>query len=99
MFSSLQSDEAKRLLPDDITQALDSVVVLSPSGQIFRESDAILEIARHMGGVYPAFRVFSVLPGSIRDGLYKWVARNRYRWFGKKDVCRVPTRELASRFI
>ena len=99
MFSSLHSGESRALLPADITEAMDSVVVLTPEGHIYRESDAILEIARHMNGLYPALSVFRVLPRGLRDGIYRWVARNRYRWFGKQDVCRVPTPELTSRFV
>ncbi len=102
-FSSLQSDAARELLaayPDIITgDDPESVVLLTGDGRVFSESDAVLEIAGLMGGVWPAFKAFKVFPRGFRDAVYRWVARNRYRWFGKRDVCRMPTPELKGRFV
>lgn len=99
LFASLQSTEANQLLPAEITATMDSVVLLAPDGKIYRESAAVLKIAGLLGGMYRGLAVFAVLPVGVRDRLYKWVAANRYRWFGKKDVCRVPTPELAAKFV
>ncbi|MCA6073821.1 thiol-disulfide oxidoreductase DCC family protein [Fulvivirga sedimenti] len=102
-FSSLQSDSARELLapyPEIITgENPESVVLLTGDGRVLSESDAVLEIAGLMGGAWPTLKVFKVFPRGFRNAVYRWVARNRYRWFGKRDVCRLPTPELKERFI
>ena len=105
LFGTLQSEAGAALL--DIYDAnrmdLSSVVLLKPgeSGQqkVLFESDAILEIARELPSPWPLLAVFRFVPKFIRDPVYRWVARNRYRWFGKRDTCRIPTPETQSRFI
>ena len=102
-FASLQSDEAIRLLapfPEIVTgEEPESVVLLTKDGRVLSESDAVLEIAGLLGSGWGLLKVFKVFPRGFRDSVYRWVARNRYRWFGKRDVCRVPTPELRERFI
>jgi predicted DCC family thiol-disulfide oxidoreductase YuxK len=74
-------------------------VVLIKEGRSFQKSDAALEIARHLDGVWPALYTFKIIPRFIRDGIYRIIANNRYTWFGKKDSCMMPTPELKSRFL
>jgi predicted DCC family thiol-disulfide oxidoreductase YuxK len=74
-------------------------VVLIKEGRSFQKSDAALEIARHLDGVWPALYIFKIIPRFIRDGIYRIIANNRYTWFGKKDSCMMPTPELKSRFL
>ena len=50
-------------------------------------------------GGWPLFYAFIIVPRPVRDVVYKWIARNRYRWFGKRDTCRIPTPELKARFL
>ena len=52
-----------------------------------------------MGGAWPVLAVFKILPRFVRDNIYDYIAANRYRWFGKKDQCMIPTPELRSRFL
>ena len=99
-FASLQSDAGRSLMiehrldPD----ALSSVVVVE-EGRAWQESSAALRIARHLPGAWKLLRVFAVVPRPIRDAVYRWIARNRYRWFGKTEACWLPTPELRARFL
>lgn len=79
-------------------QTLETIILLKDH-QTLQKSDAALEIARHLSGAWPALYVFKLVPRFIRDGVYQWIARNRYRFFGKRDACMVPTAELKSRFL
>lgn len=99
-FASLQSEAAKKVLgqypeiPQDI-----STVVLLENNQVYTRSDAALRAARHLPGAWPLLYGFIIVPRTIRDAVYNWIARNRYRWFGKKDQCMIPTPELQDRFL
>lgn len=98
-FASLQSDAARRILePYGRDPDLLGSIILVDDG-VFRESDAVLRIARQMDGAWPLLYIFVVIPRFIRDPVYRWIARNRYRWFGKRDTCRVPTPDEQDRFI
>lgn len=99
-FASLQSDAGRRLMtghgldPD----ALSSVVLIE-DGRAYQESAAALRIARHLPGAWKLLRVFTVIPRPLRDAIYRLIARNRYRWFGKTETCWLPTPELRARFL
>ena len=99
-FASLQSEGGRRLLEQHGMNALEpETVVLIRDGRVFTMSDAVLEIVRHMHFPYPLLLVGYVLPRFIRDALYRVVARNRYRWFGRRDLCVMPTPDLRRRFL
>lgn len=74
-------------------------VILYEDGKCYRQSTAVLRIARKLKGAWPILYVLIVIPIPVRDTVYNWVARNRYRWFGKQDTCRLPTPELRARFV
>ena len=74
-------------------------IVLVEDGQLYTHSTAALKIARHLRWPWSWSVVFIIVPRFVRDAVYRWVARNRYRWFGKSDACRVPTPELRARFL
>jgi predicted DCC family thiol-disulfide oxidoreductase YuxK len=76
----------------------DSMLFLTP-GSAFKASDAALEIARTLGGVWKLAGLFKPWPRALRDAVYFFVARNRYRWFGKHDACMMPTAELKQRML
>lgn len=80
------------------TQEVDSIVLIE-NDKAYVRSDAALRIAKRMSGAYPLLYVFVIIPRFLRDPIYKWVARNRYRWFGKKDQCMIPTPELKAKFL
>lgn len=99
-FASLQSEVGRRLLEQHGMNTLEpETVVLIRDGRAFTMSDAVLEIVRHMRFPYPLLLVGYVLPRFIRDALYRVVARNRYRWFGRRDSCMMPTSDLRRRFL
>lgn len=99
-FASLQSDEGQELLQafEDRPSDLSSVVLIE-DGQLYARSDAALRVARQLSGGWPLLYAFIVLPRALRDAVYDWIARNRYRWFGKRDSCMMPSPELRSRFL
>jgi len=99
-FASLQSDVGQALLAehDLASDDLDSVVLIE-DGESYVKSSAIIEIASGLGGRYRLLSPFRYVPKSVRDRVYDFVADNRYRWFGKKDRCMMPTGDVESRFI
>ncbi|MCU0356349.1 MAG: thiol-disulfide oxidoreductase DCC family protein [Cyclobacteriaceae bacterium] len=98
-FASLQSAYGSQLLReaglDD--RAMESIVLVTDHG-IYQRSTAALEIARHLSGLWPVLYLFKIIPQGLRDVVYDWIARNRYRWFGKTEACWIPTPDLQSRF-
>ncbi|MCB0568945.1 MAG: thiol-disulfide oxidoreductase DCC family protein [Phaeodactylibacter sp.] len=99
-FASLQSETAREMLAgsDKKIQAL-STVILYEHGKWRLKSDAALHIVRRLPGLWPLLYVFILIPRPLRDAVYDWVARNRYRWFGKKEQCMIPRPEWRGRFI
>ncbi len=99
-FATLQSEFAKQQLASRITEKekMESVVLLR-NGEVYRQSRAALEIARHLSGAWPLMYALIMVPPFLRNVVYNWIARNRYKWFGKKDACMIPTPELRARFI
>jgi predicted DCC family thiol-disulfide oxidoreductase YuxK len=99
-FASLQSAQAQQVLPGlGIDPAdLDSLVLVK-DGVAYARSSGALEITRYLKSPWSWATVFLVIPKSIRDFLYKIVANNRYRLFGKKDECMIPTPQLKARFL
>lgn len=99
-YASLQSETGKRLRKpfDPETAATDSVMLLE-NGKLYVRSTAALRIARHLGAAWPLTAVFYLIPWALRDRLYDVVAANRYRWFGKRDTCRLPGPEERDLFL
>ena len=99
-FASLQSAAAKKALADVglANMALDSVVLIEGT-RVFVRTDAALRIAKGLGLPWSLFAAFLVVPAFLRDPLYRLIARYRYRWFGKRETCMVPTKELRARFL
>jgi len=99
-FAALQSEFGQQQLAElgYDQKDLDSLVLLFDN-QVFKKSTAALKIANELNGLYPLFYLFIILPPFIRDAAYDLIARNRYKWFGKRDSCRMPTPELESRFV
>lgn len=98
-FAPLQSDLGQALVRACGLQGEDSIVLVEEEGRCFVRSDAALRIARRMDGAWPLLSAFLILPRPVRDALYRFIAQNRYRWFGKQDTCRLPTPALRSRFL
>jgi predicted DCC family thiol-disulfide oxidoreductase YuxK len=99
-LASLQSEAGERIAQQHgiDAAALESIVLIE-DGRVWRQSDAALRIARKLDGAWPLLALLQVVPRFIRDRVYARVAANRYRWFGRKDSCMVPTPELRARFL
>ena len=103
-FAALQSEAAQALLAAHGVSPVapgadpDSVLLLS-GGRLYSHSTAVLRIARGLGSVWQLAGVGWVLPRPWRDALYRFVARHRYRWFGRQESCMLPTPELKARFL
>ncbi|HAN66623.1 MAG TPA: hypothetical protein DCQ34_10435 [Chitinophagaceae bacterium] len=99
-FAALQSDIGRQAL-SKLNQGQEkmSSIVLLKGDKVFTHSTAALSIARQLKGPIRLAYAFIIVPRFIRDGVYNWIARNRYRWFGKKDQCMVPRPDLLNRFI
>src|SRR6478735_6987457 len=99
-YSSLQSAAGQYLLHKfNLPESQLHSVILIKNESIFQKSDAALEIAKNLNGLWSTLTIFKIIPRVVRDWLYDVVAKNRYTWFGKKDTCMIPTPELKSRFI
>jgi predicted DCC family thiol-disulfide oxidoreductase YuxK len=99
-FASLQSEVGQQLLMEyKVTETNLGSVILIHEGKYYAYSDAVLETGHLLGGFWQIFYVFKVIPTFLRNIVYRYVAKNRYRWFGKQENCWLPTPELKSRFL
>ncbi|WP_044642661.1 thiol-disulfide oxidoreductase DCC family protein [Risungbinella massiliensis] len=98
-FASLQSETARSLLQKEPHLLQVDSIVLIEQEKIYTESTAILRICKQMDGWWKILYPFIFIPKMIRDPLYRWFARNRYRFFGKKESCMIPTPEIRERFL
>ncbi len=100
MFASLQSDAAKEILLQQNWEKNNiNSILLVQDGNIFDKSTAALKIAKNLDGIYKLLYLFIIIPTFIRNILYDYIAKNRYKWYGKKDSCMIPTPELKKRFL
>ena len=100
-YASLQSQLVQQLtLERGIdTSKIDSIILIDPGNAYYIKSTAALQIAKHLSGGYRLLSNFLFLPESFRNLVYDFIAKNRYKWFGKKDNCRIPTPELKNKFL
>jgi predicted DCC family thiol-disulfide oxidoreductase YuxK len=100
LFSSLQSPRGQKVVATltENGKPADSIVLAIGDRNLVR-SDAALHIARLMGGMWQLLYVFIIVPKGLRDAVYKLIASNRYRWFGRRAECMVAVPELADRFL
>lgn len=92
LFAPLQGSTAEELLPPQEREKLDTVIYYE-SGKLYHRSAAILKILTNLGGPFELLKTAWVIPGPLRDVVYKFVARNRYAWFGEREFCRLPQPE------
>ena len=100
-YASLQSQLGQQLtLERGIdTSKIDSIILIDPGNAYYIKSTAALQIAKHLSGGYRLLSNFLFLPEGFRNLVYDFIAKNRYKWFGKKDNCRIPTPELKNKFL
>ena len=100
-FVALQSDLGKKILNylNVDTSKMDSIILYEPGIAYFYKSDAALEIVKDLNVFLKWSIIFKIIPSSLRNPIYDYVARNRYKWYGKKDACMIPTPELKAKFL
>ena len=100
-FASLQSEVGKRLIAERKMdpEEMDSMVLIEPGVAYYKKSTAALQISKDLSGGYSLLGNFSFLPEGLRDGIYNIIAKNRYKWFGKKDECMIPSPEVKAKFL
>jgi predicted DCC family thiol-disulfide oxidoreductase YuxK len=100
VFAALQSDSARlKLVPLGVDIAKLESLILFEDGVVYSHSDAVLRVARAMGTPWSWTFFLRFVPKFVRDGLYRFIAKNRYAWFGRQDSCTLPTPELKKRFL
>ncbi|MGV0969869.1 MULTISPECIES: thiol-disulfide oxidoreductase DCC family protein [unclassified Empedobacter] len=99
-FASLQSDFGQNFLKEnnlDATQ-FDSVVFIEDD-KFYTKSSAALKISKYLDGITSLLTIFMIVPKPLRDVVYSFIAKNRYRWFGKQESCWLPSPELKAKFL
>jgi len=96
----LQSEEGKQILEDHNfpMNKMDSFFLVE-NGKVSDKSTAALKVLKKLSGPWSLLYGFIIVPKFIRDGVYNWIAKNRYQWFGQKDECMIPTAELKAKFL
>ena len=98
-FAPLQGETASRMLPPLTGDPeIWSILYLDENG-LHDQSDVTIQVCRRLGGLWGLVGLLRIMPVTIRNVAYRFVARNRYRWFGKHDTCRLPTPEEQARFL
>lgn len=100
-FASLQSDVGQQLVKEyHVPEKIDSLVLIDAENHTFYiKSSAALHICKNLSGLWKTFYIFKGVPRLIRDQVYDFIARNRIKWFGKKDQCTLPSPEIRKRFL
>ena len=100
-FTALQSDKGKEItkqLGINIAN-IDSIILYEPGVSYEIKSTAALKIMNDFGGIWSLSKVFLFLPEGFRNYVYDYIAKNRYKWFGQKESCMIPTAELKAKFL
>lgn len=98
-FASLQSDIGKNIVAQSGLDEVPDSILFYSNGVLYMESTAVLLMCKHLRPPYRWFSVLRVIPRFFRDSVYGLIARNRYRWFGKRNTCRVPTAAEKNKFL
>jgi predicted DCC family thiol-disulfide oxidoreductase YuxK len=99
-FAPLQSEAGRQLLHqyDLSIQEFDSFVLID-NGRVYKKSAASLRVMHHLPWYWKELQILRIIPTIFRDAIYDFIARNRYKWFGKKDQCMIPTPEMKGKFL
>ncbi|KAB1159608.1 DUF393 domain-containing protein [Tenacibaculum aiptasiae] len=101
VFASLQSEIGKKItsyLGID-TSKIDSIILYEPSNAYYIKSTAALKVMTEFGGFWKIANFLMVFPEGFRNLVYDYIAKNRYKWFGKKEECMIPTKEIREKFL
>lgn len=99
LFASLQSDIGQSLLQKyNLSTDCDSFVLIE-NNKAYTQSQAALNVCRNLHGLWKLLYVFTIIPKPIRDYVYRFIAQNRYKWWGQISSCGIPTKETRKRFL
>jgi len=99
-FAALQSEFAlQNLAKFQLDPQKGDTFILLENGKVYQRSTAALRVAKNLSGWWPLLYAFMIVPKFIRDAVYNYIAKNRYRWFGKQESCWIPTPALKSKFL
>ena len=101
LFTALQSEKGKEIINHlgiDISK-IDSIILYEPGISYEIKSTAALKIMQDFTGIWKLSTVLLLLPEGFRNSIYDYIAKNRYKWFGKKESCMIPTPELKIKFL
>ncbi|MDI5950936.1 thiol-disulfide oxidoreductase DCC family protein [Flavobacterium yafengii] len=100
-FVALQSDLGQKIIKHlgIETQKTDSIILYQPGFAYYYKSEAALEIAKNLSGLFYFAAIFSIFPIAFNNYIYDYIAKNRYKWYGKKETCLIPTKELQGKFL
>jgi predicted DCC family thiol-disulfide oxidoreductase YuxK len=99
-FAPMQTETGQKLLNqyDQPVEDMQSFIFIE-NGVAYKQSTAALRVCRHLRRLWPLCYAFIIVPKFIRDGIYNWIARNRYKWFGVRQQCMIPSPEVKARFL
>jgi len=100
-FAALQSEVGQKLVIERgiDTEIIDSIILIEPNVAYYTKSTAALKIAEDLNGLWSTLSIFLGVPEGIRNIVYDFIAKNRYKWYGKKQECMIPTPELKAKFL
>ncbi len=99
-FASLQSQYGQQVLAQhQLPQNEFNSFIFIENGEIYTKSTAALRVAKQLSGLWPMLYGFIIIPSFIRDAVYNFIAKNRYRWFGKREACMLPTPQQRQLFL
>jgi predicted DCC family thiol-disulfide oxidoreductase YuxK len=99
-FAAMQSDAGQRILKQYSLplNEMQSFIFID-QGNVYFQSTAAIRVCRYLRGLWPLCFGFMIVPKFIRDGIYNWIARNRYKWFGVRQECMIPAADVKARFL
>ncbi|MFV8335522.1 thiol-disulfide oxidoreductase DCC family protein [Flavobacterium sp. RSP29] len=100
-FVALQSDLGQKIIKHlgIDTKITDSIILYQPGFAYYYKSEAVLEIAKNLSGLFYFGTLFSIFPTAFNNYIYDYIAKNRYKWYGRKETCLIPTKELQAKFL
>ncbi len=100
-FAALQSPIGQKMIQERHinTADMDSIILIEPGVAYYTKSTAVLKVGKNFGGLWSLLAVFEWIPEGIRNVVYDFIAKNRYSWYGKKDICMIPTPEIKAKFL
>jgi predicted DCC family thiol-disulfide oxidoreductase YuxK len=97
-FATLQGKTGQDIVNKNQLNGMDGIILIE-NGKLYHKSTAALRICKHLKGAWKICYLFIVVPKPIRNMVYDYIAKNRYKWFGKRDSCMIPSPEIRNRFL